>query len=97
MRQGGVRMRSVVRLVLMSLIALAAVLGPSPKAALAACFSGWDPNEAQVGPFDICCPGSYGFYCSSWTSNQTWFCDDACQNCVLVTDPEPMPTINSKC
>src|SRR5262245_46581924 len=88
-------MRNLLRLCAVTALALPELLLSMPQTAWASCSMGTEPNNAAVGPFDICCPGSYGWYCSA--SGQSWFCDDSCSNCVRVTDPEMMPTIDSKC
>jgi hypothetical protein len=41
----------------------------------------------------LCSP--YGSYCLSLGTGQGYFCDDDC-NCVPVTDPSQMPTVNCK-
>jgi len=41
----------------------------------------------------LCSP--YGSYCLSLSTGQGYFCDDDC-NCVPVTDPSQMPTVNCR-
>ena len=48
------------------------------------------PSDAQCR---LCSP--YGSYCLSLGTGQGYFCDDDC-NCVPVTDPSQMPTVNCK-
>jgi hypothetical protein len=52
--------------------------------------------EALSCPADCHSCSPYGLWCNDLATGQSFFCDDFCENCVLVTEAGSLPDVNCK-
>lgn len=58
--------------------------------------SGFFARDAKACEMQCYACSPYGYYCSSLSTGGGYFCESYCGDCVPVTDPTSLPTVNCK-